>query len=115
MSDGKSVLDQVHELQLIVGNLKNAEITLPEHFQVGAIIAKLPNSWNGYKLKHDEYKHTLESLMRNLRIEKDSRKQENFDQEAGKANLVQGESSKIQKSRKRKNPRTNDFPFKKKN
>ncbi|XP_073291587.1 uncharacterized protein [Primulina huaijiensis] len=88
MSESKPVLDQVHELQLIVSNLKNAEITLPELFQVGAIITKLPHSWNGYKkkLKHDESKHTLESLMRHLRIEEDSRKRENFDQEAGKAN-----------------------------
>lgn len=76
MNDSKSVLTQVHELQSIVNNLKNAEITLPEAFQVGAIIAKLPTSWNGYKkkLKHDDTKHTLDSLMRHLRIEEDSRK-----------------------------------------
>ncbi|XP_022891670.1 uncharacterized protein LOC111406487 [Olea europaea var. sylvestris] len=92
MTDSKSVLAQVHELQLIVSNLKNAEIVLPEAFQVRAIIAKLPSSWNGYKkkLKHDETKHTLESLMRHLRIEKDSRKRENNDQAAEKANMVQG-------------------------
>ncbi|XP_073136926.1 uncharacterized protein [Henckelia pumila] len=46
MAKNKQVLDQVHELQLIASNLKNAEITLPEPFQVGAIITKLPNSWN---------------------------------------------------------------------
>ncbi|XP_022856379.1 uncharacterized protein LOC111377499 [Olea europaea var. sylvestris] len=76
MMDSKSVLAQVHELQLIVSNLKNAEIVLPDAFQVEAIIAKLPSSWNGYKkkLQHDETKHTLESLMRHLRIEEDSSK-----------------------------------------
>ncbi|XP_022889279.1 uncharacterized protein LOC111404750 [Olea europaea var. sylvestris] len=51
MTDSKSVLTQVHELQLIVSNLKNAEIVLPDAFQVGAIIAKLPSPWNGYKKK----------------------------------------------------------------
>ncbi|XP_073121784.1 uncharacterized protein [Henckelia pumila] len=100
MIEGKPFLDQVHDLQLIVSNLKNAEITLPEPFQVGAIIIKLPYSWNGYKkkLKHDESKHTLESLMHHLRIEKDSSTREHIDQETEKANMIQGKKSKNHKN-----------------
>ncbi|XP_022887427.1 uncharacterized protein LOC111403231 [Olea europaea var. sylvestris] len=108
MTDSKFVLAQVHELQLIVSNLNNAEIVLPCAFQVGAIIAKLPSSWNGYKkkLKHDETKHTLESLIRHLRIEEDSCKRENNDQAAEKANMVQ-ENHKGNKKRKNSSSKQN--------
>ncbi|PIA34661.1 hypothetical protein AQUCO_03700146v1 [Aquilegia coerulea] len=51
MTDDKSILSQVHELQNVVSDLKTASIDLPEDFLVGVIIAKLPNSWNGYKNK----------------------------------------------------------------
>ncbi|KAF6168435.1 hypothetical protein GIB67_004987 [Kingdonia uniflora] len=53
-----------------------AEIDLSEPFQVGAIILKLPNSWNVFKknLKYDDKNHSLESFMCYLRIEEGSRK-----------------------------------------
>ncbi|KAF6151724.1 hypothetical protein GIB67_002007 [Kingdonia uniflora] len=62
--------------KLIVSDLKIVEIDLSEAFKVGVTISKLPNSWNGYKkkLKHDDKKHSLKSLMHHLRIEEDSRK-----------------------------------------
>ena len=44
MLDNVSVLDQVHELQILVNKLRDLSINIPESFQVGAIIAKLPLS-----------------------------------------------------------------------
>ena len=44
MNDEKAILAQVHELQVIVNKLSAVKIELPETFQVGAIIAKLPSS-----------------------------------------------------------------------
>ena len=44
MVDNKPILEQVHELQVIVNKLRVLKIVLPETFQVGAIIAKLPPS-----------------------------------------------------------------------
>ena len=40
--DNISVLDQMHELQILVHKLNDLYIKIPELFQVGAIIAKLP-------------------------------------------------------------------------
>ena len=53
--DDMPILAQVHKLQVIVNQLRIVEIELPESFQVGAIIAKLPSSWKGYRKKilHD--------------------------------------------------------------
>uniref|UniRef100_A0A2N9H509 Reverse transcriptase Ty1/copia-type domain-containing protein n=1 Tax=Fagus sylvatica TaxID=28930 RepID=A0A2N9H509_FAGSY len=48
---------------------------IPELFQVGAIIAKLPPSWNNYrkKLLHMVEEFTLEQISTHLQIEKESR------------------------------------------
>ena len=40
--DEKPLLPQIHELQIIINNLRAIKIELPKPFQVGAIIAKLP-------------------------------------------------------------------------
>uniref|UniRef100_A0A2N9GVD6 CCHC-type domain-containing protein n=1 Tax=Fagus sylvatica TaxID=28930 RepID=A0A2N9GVD6_FAGSY len=75
MMDNVSVLDQVHELQILVHKLNDLSIKIPELFQVGAIIAKLPPSWNNYrkKLLHMAEELTLEQIGTHLRIEKESR------------------------------------------
>ena len=44
--DEKHILPQIHELHIIVNNLKAVKIELPKP---GAIIAKLPPTWKGYK------------------------------------------------------------------
>ena len=78
MVANKSIVGQVSEILLLVNQLKDAKIDLPEAFVVGVIISRLPNSWNDYKkkLKHAETDYDLDSLQRHLRIEEDSRKQE---------------------------------------
>ena len=64
MLDGKPILPQVHELQVIVNKLRAVKIELPEQFQVGAIITKLPSSWKGYrkKLLHNSEDFSLEKI-----------------------------------------------------
>uniref|UniRef100_A0A2N9HKS3 Uncharacterized protein n=1 Tax=Fagus sylvatica TaxID=28930 RepID=A0A2N9HKS3_FAGSY len=75
MMDNVSVLDQVHELQIMDHKLNDLSIKIPELFQVGAIIAKLPPSWNNYrkKLLHMAEELTLEQIGTHLRIEQESR------------------------------------------
>ena len=75
MIDTKSVLDQMHELQVLVSKLRDLNINIPESFQVGAIIAKLPSTWNDYrkKLLHMTEELTLEQIGKHLRIEEESR------------------------------------------
>ena len=51
MLDNISVLDHVHELQILVNKLRDLSINIPELFQMGAITAKLPPSWNNFRKK----------------------------------------------------------------
>ena len=71
MNDEKSILVQLHELQVIVNKSCAVKIDLPESLQVGAIIAKLPSLWNRCrkKLLHNSEDYSLEQLMNHLRIE----------------------------------------------
>ena len=62
MIDTKFILDQMHELPVLVSKLRDLNITIPESFQVREIIAKLPSTWNDYrkKLLHLAEELTLE-------------------------------------------------------
>ena len=81
MCDEKAILVQVHELQVIVNKLHAVKIDLPESFQVGAIIAKLPLFWNGYrkKLLHNSEDYSLEQLMKHVRIEEEPKVREKLE------------------------------------
>ena len=66
MVDHISVLDQVHELRILVSKLKDLKVDVGEPLQVGAIIVKLPPSWNDYrkKLLHSSESFTLKQLQK---------------------------------------------------
>ena len=51
MLDNVLVLDQVHEFQILVNILCDLSIIIPESFQMGVIIVKLPPSWNNFRKK----------------------------------------------------------------
>ena len=70
--DEKTLLPQIHELQVIVNKLKVLKIELSEAFQVGAIAAKLPPSWKGYRKRilHKSEDYSLEEIQKHRRIEK---------------------------------------------
>ena len=67
MLDSIPILDQVHELQVLVNRLRDLKVIIPENFQVGAIISKLPSTWNDYrkKLLHMQ-EVTKEKIIRHL-------------------------------------------------
>ncbi|PKI78962.1 hypothetical protein CRG98_000603 [Punica granatum] len=58
--------------------LCNLKVIIPESQQVGAIISKLPSSWNDYrkKLLHMAEDFTVEKILRHLRIEEETRKRD---------------------------------------
>ena len=62
MVDNVSVMDQVHELQVLVNKLRDLKVAVSETMQVGAIIAKLLPNWNDYrkKLTHTTEDFTIE-------------------------------------------------------
>ena len=87
------------------------KINLLEPVQVGAIIAKLPTSWKGYrkKLLHDSKNITLEQIQKHLRIEEKSRMRDNNENSNEKANAI----SKPKNSNKGKQSKRNSLGPKK--
>lgn len=77
MVDNISIMDQVYEVQILVSKLKYLKVEVPESFQVGAIIAKLPSKWNDYrkKLLHTIEAFFLKQIQEHLHIEEKTRKQ----------------------------------------
>ena len=108
MVDTKTVIKQVEELQVLIHELHAEGCSLNEHFQVGAIIEKLPPSWKDFKiyLKHKRREMSMEDLILRLRVEEDHRKGDKADvpKLEAKANVVEGTSSKqkFQKSKTKK-------------
>ncbi|XP_050920537.1 uncharacterized protein LOC127138188 [Lathyrus oleraceus] len=95
--DSNPILSQVHELQVLMNKIKAVKIDTLETFQVGAIIAKLPPSWKGYrkKLLHSSGDFSLEKIQKYLRIEEESKEKEKS-KSAGlsKANAVTTKGNK---------------------
>ncbi|XP_058783461.1 uncharacterized protein LOC131658150 [Vicia villosa] len=97
MLDSKPILAQVHELQVLVNKIKAVKIDVPEACQVGAIIAKLPPSWKGYrkKLLHSSEDLSLEKLQKHLRIEEETKDREKTESAGfAKANAVAAKGKK---------------------
>ncbi|XP_042432936.1 uncharacterized protein LOC122019546 [Zingiber officinale] len=78
MSDSKSVISQIQELQVLLQEIHSEGMTLSETFQVAAIIEKLPTGWKDFKnyLKHKRKEMNLEELVVRLRIEEANKNSE---------------------------------------
>ncbi|KAK3007477.1 hypothetical protein RJ639_013464 [Escallonia herrerae] len=116
MVDDKPLLEQVHALQVIVNTIRTLKISLPESFQVGVIIAKLPPSWKDYrkKLLHKSEDFTLEQFQKHLRIEEESLKRENKVTVLVESNVHYMDGSGSQSKNPALQVRKNDEQFKKK-
>ncbi|KAK0577230.1 hypothetical protein LWI29_029825 [Acer saccharum] len=118
MIDEKPILPQVHELKIIVNKLRILKIELPESFQIGAIIAKLPKSWKDYRKRilHKYEEMSLEDIQKHLRIEKESRaRDKNYDSYVGhsKANAVNKPNHSNKHKEKFLGPKKNHGTFRK--
>lgn len=109
MVDGKSVVTQVEEIQLILHEILAEGMSISEQFQVAAVIEKLPPSWANFKnyLKHKRKEMNLEDLTVRLRIEEDNRKKTDLPRNP-KANLV--ESSKPKQGKRKWEHQTKEKP-----
>ena len=65
MVDSKTIVNQVHKLQLIIHGILAEGMVISESFQVAAIIEKLPPAWNDFKnyLMHKRKEMTVEDLI----------------------------------------------------
>jgi hypothetical protein len=71
MIDGKSVVDQAHEIQSMTKKLKQLRINLPDKFVAGGIITKLTPSWRDFAttLKHERTYILVLDLIASLDVE----------------------------------------------
>jgi hypothetical protein len=98
MVDDRSIVEQAHEIQLLVGELVYFGCVLPDMFMVGNIISKLPLSWKYFStsLKHKKETMTVESLIASLDVKEKEKSKDvprSVPQEGtSNANMVEGKS-----------------------
>lgn len=75
MKDNIFVMDQMHDLWVLVSKLGELKVQIPESVLVEAIIAKHLLSWNHYckKLLKMTQKLTLEKIWKHIRIEEENK------------------------------------------
>ncbi|PKI48626.1 hypothetical protein CRG98_030991 [Punica granatum] len=78
MLDSVLIMDQVHELQILVSRFRDLKVIISKSLQVGTIISKLLSSWNDYrkKLLYMAEDFIVEKILRHLRIEEETRKRD---------------------------------------
>jgi hypothetical protein len=78
ITDNKAIMDQVHEIQMLKSKLSDLDIKVPDSLQVGAVLSKLPPSWNEYRKKmlHSTDNYTFDQFQTHLQIEVQSHMRE---------------------------------------
>ena len=78
MVEGKSVVEQSYELQMISQDVQSEGIRVDEQMQVLVVIDKLPESWKEFAkvLRHKQNELSIESLTTCLRVEEEARNQD---------------------------------------
>ena len=104
MVDGKSIMEQMHEIENILSHFKQHNMHMDETIIVSSIIDKLPPSWKDFKrsLKHRKDDISLEQLGNNLRLEEEYRKQDDTKEPNVRENIhVMEEGCPYKNSKKR--------------
>ncbi|XP_045802272.1 uncharacterized protein LOC123895839 [Trifolium pratense] len=103
MVEDKEIKAQINEYHKLLEELKAEKIDLPDVFVAGALMEKLPSSWNDYKqqLKHKHTQMSLADLIKHVIIKDTSRKEcdaaraKTFE---SRANLIQNNAHKKKRS-----------------
>ena len=114
MVDGKPILDQIHEFENIVYDMKLKGIVLPDIMLVTFMISKLPPSWSEFarSLKHKPEGFTFDDLLVCLRIEDKHRlslKNLQMPKFQAKAHLVESSNKSNSKLFKKHGPKKTQF------
>ncbi|XP_024310291.1 uncharacterized protein LOC112268628 [Brachypodium distachyon] len=94
MMDNRSVVEQAHEIQIIVREFKLLKCDLPDKYVAGRIIAKLPPAWRNFatSLKHKRQEILVEQLIASLDVEEKARAKDTTEKAAdfpSNGNMVQ--------------------------
>jgi hypothetical protein len=96
MIDGKSIVEQAHEIKCVAKELEHLKINLPDKFVAGGIIAKLPPLWKDFAttLKHKRMEISVSDLIASLDVE------EKVQAKDGRSKAAEGQTSAnmVQKS-----------------
>ncbi|GAU34576.1 hypothetical protein TSUD_29220 [Trifolium subterraneum] len=109
MVEDKEIKAQINEYHKFLEELKAEKIDLPDVFVAGALVEKLPSSWNDYKqqLKHKHTQMSLVDLIKHVIIEDASRKECDAARAKAlesRANLIQSNAHKKKRYENRTDP-----------
>uniref|UniRef100_A0A2N9HB68 Uncharacterized protein n=1 Tax=Fagus sylvatica TaxID=28930 RepID=A0A2N9HB68_FAGSY len=102
MVEGKSVVEQAYELQMIAHDVRSEGVRVDEQIQVSAIIDKLPKSWKEFAkvLRHKQKELSIEAIITRLRVEEEARNQDKAVELNGANGTKPGHSARICRYRK---------------
>ena len=111
MTKDKDVSSQIHDYHLLINDLANEDLKLPEPFVARYLIKTLLDSWKDYKsnMKYKRKQMSLEDVIIYIRIEEHNRNRDKVEKAkelSSKANVVKDKPKPKNNKSRKQNSRT---------